>query len=92
MYRFKCLTSGKEFDQYVRHYADKDLVTCPECGGKTKKLPTVPNVSTAGTFKMVGHVHPKLGGEPIKSVKDFENRCDAKGFYPQTKGDLIDLD
>lgn len=48
LYEYECQSCGRR-TELLQRFSDEPLTTCPECGGKVRKLPSAPAVQFKGT-------------------------------------------
>lgn len=87
-YEYKC-DCGNEFTQFAE-YKDSQNVICGKCHRIAKKQFSLPNLRTETSFAFAGIKDRRLGDEPIRDRKDFENRLQSRGLRIADKSDLED--
>jgi putative FmdB family regulatory protein len=89
IYRFRCITCGIEFDEFVK-YEDIDKVKCV-CGKKPQRVYTSPCLITDTSFALTGTFDKRLGSV-VEGRADFQKKIKEKGFCELSTHDVKNMD
>ncbi len=84
IYEYKCLSCGKQFEQ-LRSISDDSPLTCPDCGGKTKKLVTSAGLLFKGSGFYITDYASKNGSGSAASPKPSASSSEPKTPAPEKK-------
>ena len=79
LYEYECFVCGHRFER-IRRVADASAVSCPECGGKVRRLLGVPALQFKGSGWYVTDYGKGNGGQStaLAKTEDAPPKTEAK--------------